>query len=204
MPFPLPAAPPGTLVAGWGDYGRLLRIAAEAQLRMLVRQPSLGWLTLALIVVLVVEAFWLADLTGSRAPLVVIPSVVVGGGVVFLLGHTAYRVIDPRRLVLLSPTRGSVVDLRFSPDSRIEPSNHTRLRGDASAPALRATIAAWARSSPIARSTFRAQNAKVAALYASHVPELVVGDADVLGRVELIFPGAGPSHDPRPPGSLDT
>lgn len=104
-------------MAGWTDYGRLLRIAADAQFRMLARQPSLGWFTFALIGVLVAEAFWLADLIGTRTPLVVLPSVVVGGCVVFLLGRTAYRVIDPRRLVLLSLTRGAVVDLRFSPDS---------------------------------------------------------------------------------------
>ena len=182
----LPANPPAdVLVATWSDYLRLLRIAVESQFRVVRRQPAYGWLFAVLALVIVAEGVWFGSLVLSTAAAFVFPALVALLVVVFLLGHTAMRLIDPRRLVLLSSTRGAGLDIRFG--STVAPSNHGRIRGDRSAPELRTRVAYWVRSLPIDGLRFQAQNAKVAALYKDQVPELVVGRTNALGYVELTY-----------------
>jgi len=187
MPRLPPSVPPGVTVATWSDYGRLLHITVQSQLRVMRRQPALGLLFVGLLVVLVVEGIWIGGLMGSSAPVVVLVAVTVGSIVIFVLGHTAYRLLDRHRLVLLSSSGRSGLDVRFGRSRPLTPSNHGRLRGDTSASALRAEVAAWARTLPIDGASFKAQNTRVAQLYATQFPELVVGARDALGHVELTY-----------------
>lgn len=179
--------PPGATLATWSDFGRLLHIAAQSQLRVMRRQPALGALFVGLLVVLVIEGIWIGGLMGSTAPVIVLMALTVGAIVIFVLAHTAYRLLDRHRLVLLSSSGRSGLDVRFGSARPLIPSNHGRLRGDTSAPALRAAVAEWARSLPIDGVSFKAQNRRVAQLYAAQFPELVIGPRDALGHVELTF-----------------
>ena len=116
---------------------------------------------------------------------VVLPSLVVLAITGFLVLHTAYRLLDRRRFVLLSKTRGACLDARLGADSILTPSNHGRLIRDSSAPALRASFAKWAISLPDWQVRIKAQNQAVSAIYVSQFPGLVPETPDWLGRVPL-------------------
>lgn len=172
-------------MATWRDFSRLLRIAGASQLLALWRQKPVRYLFLGLVVVLMVEGWWLAILTGMPLTAVVLPALLVLAMTGFLALHTAYRLGDRRRFVLLSPTRGACLDVRFGADARTTPSNHGRLLRDSSAPALRASCAAWVIGLPGWQVRLKAQNQAVAAIYVSQFPSLIPGTPDWLGRVPL-------------------
>lgn len=190
--------PQGASVATWRDFPRLLRIACSAQMLATWRQKWLRYLFLGLMAVLSLEGWWLAILTGMPLTAVVLPALValVTGG--FLGLHTAYRLVDRRRFVLLSKTRGVCLDARFGTDSTITPSNHGRLTRDSSAPAVRESFAAWVISLPDWQVRIKAQNQAVAAIYVSQFPGLVPETPDWLGRVPLTLQRDSDTEQLRP------
>lgn len=140
---------------------------------------------MGLMAVISLEGWWLASLTGMPLTAVVLPALVVLVTTGFLVLHTAYRLGDRRRFVLLSQTRGACLDARFGADSTITPSNHGRLIRDSSASAVRASFAAWVISLPDWQVRIKAQNQTVSAIYVSQFPSLVPETPDWLGRVPL-------------------
>lgn len=177
--------PQGASVAAWRDFPRLLRIACAAQMLATWRQKSLRYLFLGLMAALSVEGWWLASLTGMPLTAAILPALVVLVTAGFLVLHTAYRLVDRRRFVLLSETRGACLDARFGTDSTITPSNHGRIIGDSSASAVRASFAAWVISLPGCQVRVKAQNQAVSAIYVTQFPGLVPETPDWLGRVPL-------------------
>lgn len=135
--------------------------------------------------ILILEGCLLAILTGIPLIAVAIPTLVVLATMSFLLLHTAYRISDRRRIILLSKTRGACLDARFGKDSIITVSNHGRLIKDTSAPALRASFATWVLNLPDWQLNIKAQNKAVAAIYIAQFPDLLPHAADMLGRVSL-------------------
>lgn len=152
------------------------------------RQKSLRYLFLGLAVVLIFEGWVFASLTGIPLIAVAIPVLLVLATAGFMVLHTAYRLVDRRRFVLLSETGGASLDARFGTNSFITPSNHGRLMKDSSAPAVRASFAAWVVNLPDWQLRLKAQNQAVSAIYISQFPGLVPGTPDWLGRIPLTLP----------------
>lgn len=149
------------------------------------RQKSLRFLFLGMMTALILEGCLLAILTGIPLIAVTLPALVALVTMGFLVLHTAYRLNDQRRFVLLSKTRGTCLDARFGKDWIITPSNHGRLMSDSSAPALRASFAMWVTSLSDWQIGIKAQNKAVAAIYVAQFPNLLPHTTDMLGRVSL-------------------
>ncbi|MFC8304925.1 hypothetical protein ACFUCV_14790 [Specibacter sp. NPDC057265] len=131
MPYLPVTFPQGASIATWRDFPRLLRIAGAAQMLATWRQKSLRYLFLGLAVVIIFEGWVFASLTGIPLITVVIPVLLVLATAGFMVLHTAYRLVDRRRFVLLSETGGASLDARFSTNSFITPSNLNRPGFDA-------------------------------------------------------------------------
>lgn len=183
--------PSDVIVAGWSEYGRLVRISAAATVAVIRRQKSLRWFFAIVVPLLVVEAVVLSMLTDSAALAAVMIGLTAATFVGFITLHTVWRLIDPRRLVFLSSDRRAVLDVRFKRNGTIEPSNHGRLAHTTQAPGLRERVAEWLGALDGWAFKLRAQNTKVAEIYSAQFPGLVAGAPDLLGRVPLALARAG-------------
>lgn len=177
--------PQDASVATWRDYPRLLKIACSAQMLAIWGQKSLRLLFLGMMIALILEGCLLAILTGIPLIAVILPALLALVTIGFMMLHTAYRLSDQRRFVLLSKTGGTCLDARFGKESIITPSNHGRLMRDSSAPALRASFAMWVISLSDWQISIKAQNKAVAAIYVAQFPNLISHKTDMLGRVSL-------------------
>lgn len=172
-------------MAGWGDYVRLLRIATVAQIMVTVQHRFIRGITIFALVVLAAEAVYFSVSTGSLLPAGILFGLLIVGLVVTIVGHTAWRLIDPHRLVFLSPERRCCLDVRYANNGTVKLSNHAKLSGTSSAPALRDAVASWTLALGAEHVMFKAQDAKVAALYMEEFPRLEAGEPDAYGRVPL-------------------
>lgn len=190
--------PQDSSVATWRDFPRLLRIACSSQMIAIWRQKSLRYLFLGLVAMISLEGWWLASLTGMPLIALALPGLLVLVATGFMVLHTAYRLGDRRRFVLLSKTHGACLDAGFGADSIITPSNHGRLTRDSSASAVRASFAAWVISLPDWLVRIKAQNQAVSAIYVSQFPGLVPETPDWLGRVPLTLQPGSDTEQLRP------
>ncbi len=168
------------------DFWRLAAITMSAQFLAV-------WKQRALFVAVVVGAVALAVLLGGLAILFGAGGALVVGAVYIavltistvgaVLLYAAWRLLDPARIVFLSSTRGASVDVRFK-GSVMSFDNHGRLPGDASAALLRGQIAHWAGTLGH-HVDVKAQNARVAGVYAKQFPELTAGNPDAFGRIQM-------------------
>ncbi|MGM1017111.1 MAG: hypothetical protein ACQEW8_06185 [Actinomycetota bacterium] len=186
-----PTPPQGTRVATAADFARLLRLLNAAQI-LTLRQRSLLIATCITIAILAAEVIVFTAILGPE----IIPVFGIFAAVVLiltalvLLGHTAFRLRDPHRYVLLAPDRRAGLDVIFRRDGTVTLANHARLLGATSAPALRAGVGAWLMSMADRRIVFKAQNRTVADLYIREFPHLTAEEgSDILGRVRV---SAGP------------
>lgn len=188
-----PTPPLGTRVATGTDFARLLRLLNAAQI-LTLRQRSLLIATCITLAILAAEVVVFTALLGPE----IIPvfgafaAVVLVLTALFLLGHTAFRLRDPHRYVLLAPDRRAGLDVIFRGDGTVTLANHARLLGATSAPALRASVGEWLMSVADRRIVFKAQNRTVADLYIREFPHLAAEEgSDALGRVRV---SAGPQN----------
>lgn len=182
--------PTGPAVAGWFDFPRIMAIASSAQWMAVRKQRPMVAALIAVptvytayvvITTLLSDTGWGLAVRGWVAFMLVTVFLVV----VEILGHTVWRLMDRRRIVFLSSTRGAALDVRFENDV-VTFSNHGRLPRDSSAAGLRAEVAQWVRTLPC-RVELKAQNTQVTELYTKQFPELTPGDPDALGRIPLTF-----------------
>jgi hypothetical protein len=145
------------------------------------------WLTLAVgaLVLLEFGFFALIGALDLVALLVGTIGLLLVASVVVLIVHNAWRVLDPGRLVFLSPDRRACLDIIYRADGRVTPANHCRAIGARSAPALRAAVGSWLRQTAPRDLDIRAQNLQVAAHYRGQFPELQIIGRDWMGHVRL-------------------
>ncbi len=177
--------------AGWADYGLLYWLSGVGAVRIALRAPHyLGFPALVLFVVSC-AATWSAALdviSWPTALLLVVQAIGIMAAL-WLVGlgiFTAWRLLDPRRVILLTTMRDAVVDVRLQPDGALSFSEHNVRRvGAGQGKALRHALAQEVRAlEPLVR--LRAENTKVAQLYLQQFTELeVVGEPDRLGRITL-------------------
>ena len=164
-----------------------MAIALSVQLLLVWKSLILRWSmitsfsTLAFILGLLALLDW-------RAALVLAAFVVVfcvGLTTVLLAGLNVVRLLDPRRVVLLSQDRRVCVDAVFRGGKSLSLRNHGRVLRTKSAPAMRNAIKEWIR--PLIGDDFVivAQNARVAELYMEQFPELQLVGRDWMGRPKL-------------------
>lgn len=183
----LPSTRPiGPSAATTVDFWRLAAITLSAQLLAVRNQRALFVAVVIGAVALAVSLASLALLLDAAWALV-IGAVYIAVLTISIVGavllYAAWRLLDPKRLVFLSSTRGASLDVRFT-GSVMSFDNHGRLPGDSSAAALRAQVANWAGTLPH-HIDVRAQNSRVADLYAKQFPELTPGAPDAFGRVQM-------------------
>ncbi|WP_080597693.1 hypothetical protein [Rhodococcus rhodochrous] len=180
--------PLGPAVAGWSDFRQVMAISWAARWRAVRKQRAMlaaliavptAYTAYIVATTLVFGTSWALAVGGWAAFMLVAILLVIGE----VLGHTVWRLLDRRRLVLLSSTRGAALDVQFNKDV-VTFSNHGRLLRDTSAAVLRAEVARWVRTLPH-RVEVKAQNTQVAELYTKQFPELTPGEPDALGRIPL-------------------
>lgn len=179
--------PAGCRRASWRDYGSLLLIALSVQLLLVWSSLVLRW---SMITAFALLAFMLilVALLDWRAALVLSAFVVgfcAGLTVVLLAGLNVIRLLDPRRVVLLSKDGSANVDAVFRRGKSISLRNHGRTLRARSAPAMRDAIRDWIRPLIGADFVIVAQNARVARLYIEQFPELTIIGRNWMGHPKL-------------------
>ncbi len=180
--------PLGPTVADWSDFRQVMAISWAARWRAVRKQRAMlaaliavptAYTAYIVATTLVFGTSWALAVGGWAAFMLVAILLVIGE----VLCHTAWRLLDRRRIVLLSSTRGAALDVQFNKDV-VTFSNHGRLPRDTSAAVLRAEVARWVGALPH-RVEVKAQNTQVAELYTKQFPELTAGEPDALGRIPL-------------------
>jgi hypothetical protein len=189
----IPATRPlGPAVAGWSDFWQVMAISSAARWRAVRKQRAMlaaliavptAYTAYTVAITLVFGTSW-SLAVGSWAAFMLFVILAIVGEV---LCHTVWRLLDRRRIVLLSSTRGAALDVQFHKDV-VTFSNHGRLPQDSSAAGLRAEVAHWVRTLA-QRVEVKAQNTQVAELYTKQFPELTPGEPDALGRIPLTITG---------------
>lgn len=142
------ALPRSIVAAGRRDAPRLLLLSLSGLGLLLRASRRFRLLVLALMSIYVLEAVAIFIISPPLVLLVVVTiAAMLVATVVALLGSVAWRLLDPRRVVLMSADRTAVVDVLFL-KNRLSLANHTRLRRSTAAPALRDAVADWLRSIP--------------------------------------------------------
>lgn len=158
---------------------QLLTFVKQRSLLLTVAIGSLAFAALFAVLALFLEAGWTLALWGWTAYMVTLIAFVA----VAVLFHSAWRLLDPQRIIFLSSTRGASLDVRFT-RSVMSFSNHGRLVRDSSAASLRVQLAQWAGTLPN-QIDVKAQNSRVADLYTTQFPELTPEAPDTFGRIQL-------------------
>ena len=162
-------------------------IALSVQVLLVWKSLVLRWSMIAAFALLAFMLVLVA-LLDWRVALVLSALVVVfcvGLTTVLLAGLNVVRLLDPRRIVLLSQDRRVCVDAVFRRRRSLSLRNHGRMLRTESAPPMRDAIKAWIR--PLIGDDFVivAQNAQVAQLYIEQFPELTIIGRDWMGRPKL-------------------
>lgn len=194
-PITFPAIPSTLRRAQWGDVWRLTGIALYSTGKIFLKSPPL-LILLAIPVVIWVLTLGLAvtfsGWVGLAFALATAASYLIAFSVLFglaVLGHTAMRLAQTRcRLVLLGEDRGSALDIILTKRRQLKVANHGRLHGSSTAPDLREGAASIARE--LLQDGFsldiRAQNLRVAQLYATQFPTLLtIGARDWQGHYRM-------------------
>ena len=158
---------------------QLLAVGKQRSLLVFVAIGPVAFAALFAFLALFLDAGWTLAIWGWTAYMV---TLIVFVSLAVLL-HSAWRLLDPRRIVFLSSTRGASLDVRFT-RSVMSFGNHGRLMRDSSAASLRAQLAQWAGTLPN-QVDVKAQNSRVADLYAKQFPELEPANPDVFGRIQM-------------------
>lgn len=143
-------------------------------------------MTITPFIILAIPTVWLLTLIGPEAliPITAFVALILVIAALLLIAHTAWRLIDPRKIVMLSTDRTACVDVKFNRRT-VTLSNHGRLIHTQSAHPLRENVGAWLVSLAVRGVVIKAQNRKVARLYQQQFPQLRTVDTDLFGRVEL-------------------
>lgn len=104
---------------------------------------------------------------------------------VVMIGMVTYRILDRRRLVLLTDDGTAGVDVVFRRGRSLVLRNHGRAFGSKVAPRMRDAVADWVRPKLTAEFTISAQNQRVAELYMEQFPELQIVGHDWMGHPKL-------------------
>ncbi|MBZ4488094.1 hypothetical protein LQ938_11530 [Microbacterium sp. cx-55] len=186
-------APAGVRIASWRDILRLTRLSFEGGLLSIRKSRPYAILMRIMVSALALMLVLLAVLTSTpfgSAVLLLVGTFTLTVIVVWLLmaGLTVFRLLDPRRIVVLSSDRDSVLDVLVH-RRRLSFAQHTRLTRSTSASALRAAVAGWVGTLRPDPPLFMAQNERVAQLYEAQFPILVrTGKGSLTGGVQLTIP----------------
>lgn len=102
-----------------------------------------------------------------------------------MIAMVTYRLLDRRRLVLLTDDGTAGVDVVFRRGKSLAVRNHGRTFGSKVAPRMRHVVAEWVRPVLTADFTISAQNQRVAQLYMEQFPELQIVGRDWMGHPKL-------------------
>lgn len=181
------SVPAGCRVASWRDYGRLMLISPSTMVLVLWRSLFFRASAIALFSLITITLALLAPLDGRGALLLAgfVIAVVAVLPVILLAGLNGVRLLDPRRMVLLSREDLVCVDAVFRRGRSLSLRNHGRAFGAKSAPTMREAVKEWIR--PLIGDDFVivAQNARVARMYMEQFPELHIVGRDWMGHPKL-------------------
>ncbi|WP_295103381.1 hypothetical protein [uncultured Microbacterium sp.] len=130
------------------DSWALLKIGVSMLILALWNFVLWRWLMIGAVSLLILELAIIAFLgEGDMAVLILAFIVALPAlSVAVVVIHTAWRVLDPNRLVWIAPYGGAFVDVIFKRRARISLANHGRALKATSAPALRKSVAQWVAS----------------------------------------------------------
>lgn len=176
--------------AGWGDFGRLLRISLSVQVLAMWKSLPLRVLMICMLGFITVMLLLLALLDWRIA--LGLSALFVGLMAVVTVLMTAYRLLDHRRLVLLTMDGTAGLDVVFRRRRSLSLRNHGRAFRSTAAHAMREAVKEWVRPLIGADFTISAQNQRVARLYMEQFPELQIIGRDWMGHPKLAVRAALP------------
>lgn len=173
--------------ATFRDWWALLKVGVSMLVLALWNFLLWRWLMIGAVSLLLLEAAVIALLGGGDMAVLILAFIVALPVlcVATVAIHTAWRVLDPNRLVWLAPDGGALVDVIFKSRNRISLANHGRAFKAVSAPALRDSVAEWVAGLEGYELDIRAQNRRVAELYVEQFPQLGVVGTDWMGHPRL-------------------